>query len=85
MLDDSDAQRVHLACTARSRLRNMIEGQHHGVSPKYLHQYANHSAWLEDNRRTDNGTLARIVVSNAMDAPVSRDWQGYWQRNAVVQ
>jgi len=40
-----------------SRLRNMIEGQHHGVSPKYLHQYANHSAWLEDNRRTDNGTL----------------------------
>jgi len=43
-----------------SRLRNMIEGQHHGVSPKYLHQYANHSAWLEDNRRTDNGTLARI-------------------------
>jgi hypothetical protein len=33
-----------------SRLRNMIQGQHHGVSPKYLHQYANHSAWLEDMR-----------------------------------
>ena len=65
-----------------SRLRNMIEGQHHGVSPKYLHQYANHSAWLEDNRRTDNGTLAHIVVSNAMDAPVSRNWKGYWQRTA---
>ncbi|MEO9685692.1 MAG: IS1595 family transposase [Tateyamaria sp.] len=65
-----------------SRLRNMIQGQHHGVSPKYLHQYANHSAWLEDNRRTDNGTLARIVVSNAMDAPVSRQWKGYWQRAA---
>ena len=65
-----------------SRLRNMIQGQHHGVSPKYLHQYANHSAWLEDNRRTDNGTLAHIVVSNAMDAPVSRNWKGYWQRAA---
>jgi hypothetical protein len=65
-----------------SRLRNMIEGQHHGVSPKYLHQYANHSAWLEDNRRTDNGTLAHIVVSNAMEAPVSRKWKGYWQRAA---
>lgn len=65
-----------------SRLRNMVEGQHHGVSPKYLHQYANHSAWLEDNRRTDNGTMARIVVSNAMSAPVSRDWKGYWQRAA---
>jgi transposase-like protein len=65
-----------------SRLRNMIEGQHHGVSPKYLHQYANHSAWLEYNRRTDNGTLARIVVSNAMGSPVSRSWKGYWQRVA---
>ncbi len=66
-----------------SRLRNMIQGQHHGVSSKYLHQYANHSAWLEDNRRTDNGTLAQIVVSNAMDAPVSRNWKGYWQRAAA--
>jgi len=65
-----------------SRLRNMIQGQHHGVSPKYLHQYANHSSWLEDNRRTDNGTLAHVMVSNAMDAPVSRNWKGYWQRAA---
>ena len=65
-----------------SRLRRMIEGQHHHVSPKYLHQYANHAAWLEDNRRTDNGTLAQIVVSNAMGAPVSRSWKGYWQRAA---
>ena len=65
-----------------SRLRNMMEGQHHGVNPKYLHQYANHAAWLEDNRRTDNGTLAHIVVSNAMSAPVSRNWKGYWQRAA---
>ncbi|UWQ16254.1 IS1595 family transposase [Jannaschia sp. M317] len=65
-----------------SRLRRMVEGQHHGVSPQYLHQYANHAAWLEDNRRTDNGTLAQIVVSNAMGAPVSRSWKGYWQRAA---
>ena len=65
-----------------SRLRNMIEGQHHGVSPKYLHQYANHSASLADNRRTDNGTLAKVVVSNAMGSPVSRNWKGYWKRAA---
>jgi transposase-like protein len=65
-----------------SRLRRMIDGQHHHVSAQYLHQYANHAAWLEDNRRTDNGTLARIVVSNAMGAPVSRTWKGYWQRAA---
>ena len=65
-----------------SRLRRMVDGQHHHVSAQYLHQYANHAAWLEDNRRTDNGTLARIVVSNAMGSPVSREWKGYWQRAA---
>lgn len=65
-----------------SRLRRMIDGQHHGVSPQYLHQYANQAAWMEDNRRTDNGTLARVVVSNAMGAKVSRSWKGYWQRAA---
>ncbi len=63
-----------------SRLRRMVVGQHHHVSPQYLHQYANHAAWLEDNRRTDNGTLAQIMVSNAMGSPVSRNWKGYWQR-----
>ncbi|PIL14303.1 transposase [Puniceibacterium antarcticum] len=65
-----------------SRLRRMVDGQHHHVSPQYLHQYANHAAWLEDNRRTDNGTLTHIMVSNAMGAPVSRNWKGYWQRAA---
>ena len=60
----------------------MVQGQHHHVSPQHLHQYANHAAWLEDNRRTDNGTLAHIVVSNSMGAPVSRAWKGYWQRAA---
>lgn len=65
-----------------SRLRRMIGGQHHHVSARYLHQYANHAAWLEDNRRTDNGTLAQIMVSNSMGAPVSRNWKGYWQRAA---
>jgi len=65
-----------------SRLRNMVSGQHHHVSPQYLHQYTNQAAWLEDNRRTDNGTLAQIVVSNSMGAPVSRNWKGYWQRAA---
>ena len=65
-----------------SRLRRMVQGQHHHVSPQYLHQYANQAAWLEDNRRTDNGTLAHVMVSNAMGARVSRNWKGYWQRAA---
>jgi len=65
-----------------SRLRRMVTGQHHHVSPQYLHQYANHAAWLEDNRRFDNGELAHRLVANSMSAPVSRNWKGYWQRAA---
>lgn len=66
-----------------SRLRRMVRGQHHFVSPKYLHQYANHAAWLEDHRRLDNGTLVMRTLRNAMDAPVSREFSGYWQRTAT--
>jgi transposase-like protein len=65
-----------------SRLRRMVVGQHHHVSPQYLYQYANHAAWLEDNRRASNGALAGALVPHAMDAPVSRQWKGYWQRAA---
>jgi transposase-like protein len=64
-----------------SRLRRMVTGQHHGVSPKYLHQYSAHAAWLEDHRRRDNGANATALVTNAMTHNVSRVWSGYWQRN----
>lgn len=65
-----------------SRLRRMVAGQHHGVSPKYLHQYSAHAAWLEDHRRRSNGDNANAVVANTMAHPVSRNWAGYWQRAA---
>jgi transposase-like protein len=65
-----------------SRLRRMVDGQHHGVSPKYLHQYSAHAAWLEDHRRRSNGANASAALANAMAHPVSRNWAGYWQRNA---
>ncbi|MGP1274198.1 MAG: IS1595 family transposase [Caulobacterales bacterium] len=64
-----------------SRLRRMVQGQHHGVSPHYLYQYANEAAWKEDHRRSDNGDLANRTVRLAMTAPVSRTWAGYWQRS----
>jgi len=63
-----------------SRLRRMVSGQHHHVSPQHLHQYANHAAWIEDNRRKDNGTLAYTTLHLALTSPVSRQWAGYWQR-----
>ena len=56
-----------------SRLRRMVRGQ-------YLHQYAVHAAWLEDHRRESNGDLTMRVLGNAMAAPVSREFAGYWQR-----
>ncbi|MFD0916887.1 IS1595 family transposase [Pseudahrensia aquimaris] len=63
-----------------SRLRRMVEGQHHHVSPHYLYQYANQAAWLEDHRFESNGELAARAVGNAMKSAVSRNWKGYWQR-----
>ena len=65
-----------------ARLRRMVDGQHHHVSAKYLHQYASHAAWMEDNRERSNGGNAMAVVGAAMASPVSRNWKGYWQRAA---
>jgi hypothetical protein len=86
-INHSDAYCLNGACTNQaesffSRLRRMVEGQHHHVSPRYLHQYATHAAWIEDHRRLDNGALAHRVVGLAMAHGVSRNWCGYWQRAA---
>jgi hypothetical protein len=76
------------ACTNQaesysSRLRRMVQGQHHHVSAQHLHQYANEAAWREDHRRTDNGGAFRLTLTAATHAPVSRAWKGYWQRRAA--
>ena len=65
-----------------ARLRKMVKGQHHGVSHKYLYQYAEHSAWLEDHRKTDIRGLAEKLVAAAVLAPESKKFKGYWQRAA---
>lgn len=65
-----------------SRLRRMVRGQHHHVSPQYLHQYAAHAAWIEDNRRLDNGALTSRALGLALTNRTSRAWKGYWQRSA---
>jgi len=66
-----------------ARLRKMIGGQHHWVSPKYLYQYAEHAAWLEDHRKTDIAGLASRIVDAALAAPKSRKFKGYWQKAAA--
>ena len=66
-----------------ARLRKMVKGQHHGVSHRYLFQYAEHAAWLEDHRTTDIKGLAFRLVDAAMAAPKSGRFKGYWQRAAA--
>ena len=63
-----------------ARLRRMIRGQHHWVSPQHLAQYAREAAWKEDHRRLSNGTIANRVLGLALAHPVSDTWSGRWQR-----
>jgi transposase-like protein len=84
-INHSEAYSKDGACTNQAesflaRLRKMVEGQHHHVSPQHLHQYATHAAWMEDHRREDNGQLCHRALGLALAHPVSRDWKGYWQR-----
>jgi hypothetical protein len=63
-----------------SRLRRADWGQHHHLSPQYLHFYAGEMPWREDMRRVDNGNQWRRVTMGALRHPKSRNWCGYWQR-----
>ena len=85
-INHSEAYCLDGACTNQaesffSRLRRMVAGQHHHVSPRYLHAYAAHAAWCEDHRRTDNGGLVHMALALTLKHPVSRQWKGYWNRN----
>jgi transposase-like protein len=87
-INHSEAYSTDGVCTNQaesyfSRLRRMVSGQHHFVTPDYLYQYANHAAWLEDHRRDDNGSLVHRMLGVAMAHGVSRVWKGYWQRCAA--
>lgn len=83
-INHSEAYSKDGACTNQAesflaRLRKMVEGQHHHVSPQHLHQYATHAAWMEDHRRLDNGAICHRALGLALAHPVSRNWKGYWQ------
>lgn len=86
-INHSEAYSDGVGCTNQaesyfSRLRRMVTGQHHGVSPKHLSQYAHEAAWKEDHRREDNGALAYRSLGLGLAHGVSRNWAGYWQRAA---
>lgn len=76
-----------IACTNMaesyfSRLRRAEIGTHHHIAGPYLNAYAAEMSWREDNRRVSNGDQFIKVVTATMDAAVSRQWKGYWQRRA---
>jgi len=61
------------ACTNQaesffSRLRRMVRGQHHFVSPQYLHQYSTEAGWREDTRRIDSKGLWEKLTGAALMA-----------------
>jgi transposase-like protein len=66
-----------------SRLRRAEIGTHHHIAGPYLASYAAEMDWREDHRRTSNGEQYLKVVSAGLKHPVSRQWKGYWQRNAA--
>lgn len=77
---DGHGKHTNMVESYFSRLRRMVGGQHHHVSHRYLYQYANHAAWLEDHRRQSNGANANAILGGALNHSVSRVWAGYWQR-----
>ena len=84
-INHQQAYSLNGACTNQAesflaRLRRMVMGQHHHVSPQYLYQFAAEAAWKEDHRRLSNGELSYKQLGLAMAHPVSRVWAGYWQR-----
>ncbi|HEY1224705.1 MAG TPA: IS1595 family transposase [Brevundimonas sp.] len=86
-INHSEAYSLDGACTNMaesffSRLRRAEVGTHHHIAGKYLAAYASEMAWREDNRRVSNGGQFAQVVAAALEAPVSRQWKGYWQRAA---
>lgn len=78
----ADGANTNQAESYFSRLRRMIEGQHHFVSARYLYQYACEAAWKEDSRRLANGAAFNQTIRCAMVSPVSRMWKGYWNYGA---
>ena len=63
-----------------SRLRRMVQGQHHFVTARHLAQYASEAAWKEDHRRLDNGALAHRALGLALAHAPSKFFAGYWHR-----
>lgn len=61
-----------------SRLRRLVIGQVHRVTPAYMFDYASEVAWREDRRRSRTSSQVIDVLGATMRKP-SAWWRGYWQ------
>ncbi len=61
-----------------ARMRRMVIGQIHRLTPKYMLDYVTEVAWREDERRTPTSMqVANLLVM--VQKSESRWWRGYWQ------
>ena len=65
-----------------SRIRRAEIGIHHHIAGPYLAAYAAEMGWREDRRRVSNGEQFLAATAASLGHPVSRQWKGYWQRQA---
>jgi transposase-like protein len=61
------------------RMRRMVYGQVHRVTPKYMLDYVNEIAWREDTRRWSSREQLNHLLKNALNTGTSIWWRGYWQ------
>jgi transposase-like protein len=61
------------------RMRRLIIGQVHRVTPKYMLDYANEVAWREDARRWSSSQQVEHLLQGALRTGESLWWRGYWQ------
>ena len=87
-INHCEAYSLDGACTNQaesffSRLRRAEIGTHHHLAGPYIASYASEMAWREDHRRVSNGEQFLMASRAALVHPVSRQWKGYWQREAA--
>jgi len=61
-----------------ARMRRMVWGQIHRLTPKYMYDYTTEVAWREDARRTPTSVQVEQILGMALKRP-STWWRGYWQ------
>lgn len=63
-----------------ARMRRMVIGQAHRVTPKYMYEYMSEIAWREDNRRAPPFAQSRDIMKwISRLTPDASSWKGYWQ------